>query len=94
VVKLPSLDQFNRIVVKVGSSLLVDSGFGAVRRKWLDALAMDISALHDRGASVVVVSSGAIALGRTIAKLPKRTLKLEDSQASAAIGQIALSSEW
>jgi glutamate 5-kinase len=94
VVKLPSLDRFNRIVVKVGSSLLVDSVLGAVRRVWLEALASDIAALHKRGASVVVVSSGAIALGRTIAKLPKRALKLEDSQASAAIGQIALASEW
>jgi glutamate 5-kinase len=94
VVKLPSLDRFNRIVVKVGSSLLVDGALGAVRRVWLEALASDIAALHERGASVVVVSSGAIALGRTIAKLPKRALKLEDSQASAAIGQIALSSEW
>ena len=94
VAKLPSLDQFNRIVVKVGSSLLVDSNLGAVRRAWLDALAGDIAALHERGASVVVVSSGAIALGRTIVKLPKRALKLEESQASAAIGQIALSSEW
>jgi glutamate 5-kinase len=94
VVKLPSLDRFNSIVIKVGSSLLVDGGLGAVRRPWLDALAADIAALHERGASVVVVSSGAIALGRTIAKLPKRILKLEDSQASAAIGQIALASEW
>ena len=93
-VKLPSLDRFNRIVVKVGSSLLVDSAHGAVRLAWLEALASDIAALHERGATVVVVSSGAIALGRTIAKLPKGTLKLEDSQASAAIGQIALSSEW
>ena len=92
--KLPSLNRFNRIVVKVGSSLLVDGAVGAVRRAWLEALASDISALHARGASVIVVSSGAIALGRTIAKLPKRTLKLEDSQASAAIGQIALASEW
>src|SRR5271154_3642717 len=94
VVKLPSLDRFNRIVVKVGSSLLVDGVLGAVKRVWLEALASDIAALHKRGASVVVVSSGAIALGRTIAKLPKRALKLEDSQASAAIGQIALASEW
>ena len=45
--KLPSLDQFNRIVVKVGSSLLVDSNLGAVRRAWLDALAGDIAALHE-----------------------------------------------
>ncbi|HEY1887116.1 MAG TPA: glutamate 5-kinase [Roseiarcus sp.] len=93
-VKLPSLDRFNRIVVKVGSSLLVDGELGAVRRVWLDALASDIATLHERGASVVVVSSGAITLGRTVAKLPKRALKLEDSQASAAIGQIALASAW
>lgn len=93
-VKLPPLDRFNRIVVKVGSSLLVDGERGVVRRGWLDALTSDIATLHERGASLVVVSSGAIALGRTVAKLPKRTLKLEDSQASAAIGQIALASEW
>ena len=93
-VKLPSLDQFNRIVVKVGSSLLVDGALGAVRREWLEALVSDIAGLHARGASVIVVSSGAIALGRTIAALPKGALRLEDSQASAAIGQIALASEW
>ena len=93
-VKLPSLDQFNRIVVKVGSSLLVDSARGAVRREWLEALVSDIAGLHVRGASVIVVSSGAIALGRTIAALPKGALRLEDSQAAAAIGQIALASEW
>ena len=92
--QLPSLDRFNRIVIKVGSSLLVDGALGAVRQAWLESLASDIAALHGRGASVVVVSSGAIALGRTIARLPKGTLKLEDSQASAAIGQIALASEW
>jgi glutamate 5-kinase len=94
VVKLPSLDQFNRIVVKVGSSLLVDGARGAVRREWLEALVSDIAGLHVRGASVIVVSSGAIALGRTIAALPKGALRLEDSQAAAAIGQIALASEW
>ena len=92
--QLPSLDRFNRIVIKVGSSLLVDGALGAVRHAWLKALASDISALHGRGASMVVVSSGAIALGRTIGGLPKGALKLEDSQASAAIGQIALASEW
>ena len=94
VAQLPSLDSFNRIVVKVGSSLLVDAALGAVKHAWLKALASDIAALHERGASVLVVSSGAIALGRTIAGLRKGALKLEDSQASAAIGQIALSSEW
>src|SRR5271168_1770884 len=90
----PSLAEFSRVVVKVGSSLLVDRARGALKQEWLDALVADIAALHQRGASVIVVSSGAIALGRTIAGLPKRTLKLEDSQALAAIGQIALASEW
>ena len=92
--QIPSLDRFNRVVVKVGSSLIVDSSRGAVKQAWLEALAADIAALHARGANVLVVSSGAIALGRTIAALPKAGLKLEDSQAVAAIGQIALSSAW
>ncbi len=92
--QVPSLDQFQHVVVKVGSSLLIDSARGAVKQTWLDALVEDIAKLHARGANVTVVSSGAIALGRTVAKLPKGRLKLEDSQASAAIGQIALSSAW
>ena len=90
----PSLDDFARIVVKVGSSLLVDRARGALKQEWLDALVADIAALHGRGADVLVVSSGAIALGRTIAGLPKGALKLEDSQAAAAIGQIALARAW
>jgi len=93
VTQVPSLDRFNRIVVKVGSSLLVDSSRGSVKQSWLEALVADVAALHQRGASVLVVSSGAIALGRTVAGL-KGVLKLEDSQASAAVGQIALASEW
>ena len=94
VAKIPSLDRFNRIVVKVGSSLVVDSARGAVKQAWLEALVEDVAALHKRGANVLIVSSGAIALGRTVAGLPKGALKLEDSQASAAIGQIALASAW
>jgi glutamate 5-kinase len=94
VISLPKLDRFKRIVVKVGSSLLVDPEKGALRRTWLDALADDLAGLHRRGADVLVVSSGAIALGRTIARLPKGGLKLEDSQAAAAIGQIALARAW
>ena len=88
------LDTFTRIVVKVGSSLLVDSAKGALKQDWLVALVEDIAALHGRGADVLVVSSGAIALGRTIAGLPRGKLKLEDSQAAAAIGQIALARAW
>ena len=91
---LPDLSQFNRIVVKVGSSLLVDRAAGALKQAWLDALVADIAALHGRGAEVLVVSSGAIALGRTLLGLPKGVLKLEDSQAAAAVGQIALARAW
>jgi glutamate 5-kinase len=90
----PALERFRRIVVKVGSSLLVDSARGALKHAWLRALVDDLNALHQRGADVLVVSSGAIALGRTVARLPKGALKLEDSQAAAAIGQIALAHAW
>ena len=91
---LPQLNRFNRVVVKVGSSLLVDRAAGAIKQAWLDALVEDIAGLHGRGADVLVVSSGAIALGRTLLGLPKGALKLEDSQAAAAVGQIALARAW
>ena len=91
---LPKLDQFKRIVVKVGSSLLVDRPRGEAKRDWLHGLADDLAALHRRGADVLVVSSGAVALGRSVLGLPSGALKLEDSQASAAVGQIALSRIW
>ena len=92
--KRPDLASFSRIVIKVGSSLLVDRARGALKREWLEALADDIGALHRRGADVLVVSSGAIALGRSVLKLPKGSLKLEDSQAAAAVGQIELARLW
>jgi len=79
-----------RIVIKIGSSLLVDSAAGALRGEWLNALADDIAVLRAQGKEVVVVSSGAIALGRNALGLPKGALKLEDSQAAAAVGQIDL----
>ncbi|HEV2574300.1 MAG TPA: glutamate 5-kinase [Beijerinckiaceae bacterium] len=95
---IPHLVSFRRIVVKVGSSLLVDQGKGegegAVRRDWLEALAHDLSELHRNGKDVLVVSSGSIALGRAILKLPRGPLRLEDSQAAAAVGQIALARTW
>ena len=90
----PKLENFRRIVVKVGSSLLVDGERGALRDAWLSALVEDIGELAKRGADVLVVSSGAIALGRSVVKLPKGALKLEESQASAAVGQIALARIW
>jgi glutamate 5-kinase len=79
-----------RIVVKIGSSLLVDTASGTLKREWLEALADDIAALRTQGKEVVVVSSGAIALGRNALGLTKGALKLEDSQAAAAVGQIDL----
>src|SRR5580704_12499171 len=92
--KPPSLANFRRIVVKVGSSLLVDTDAGRVRQKWLRSLAADIAALHAENRDVLVVSSGAIALGRSVLKLAPGPLKLEDSQAAAAVGQIALARTW
>jgi glutamate 5-kinase len=90
----PTLSSFRRIVVKVGSSLLVDQQAGQLKREWLEALVDDLAALHQRGADVLAVSSGSIALGRTVLKLPKGPLRLEDSQASAAVGQIELARVW
>ena len=90
----PELANFRRIVVKVGSSLLVDSDAGEVRASWLAALASDIAKLHGDGRELLVVSSGSIALGRSRLKLPRGPLKLEESQAAAAVGQIALARIW
>ncbi len=90
----PELKNFRRIVVKVGSALLVDSAAGEVRADWLAALAADIAMLHQDGRDVLIVSSGSIALGRAKLKLPRRALKLEESQAAAAVGQIALARIW
>jgi glutamate 5-kinase len=92
--KAPSLAAFRRIVVKVGSTLLVDADAGRVKEGWLASLAADIAGLHRDKRDVLVVSSGAIALGRSVLKLPKGSLKLEESQAAAAVGQIALARTW
>src|SRR5437763_6213 len=91
---MPSLSSFRRITVKVGSSLLVDQDAPDVRRDWLAALVRDLADLHRGGADILVVSSGAIALGRSVLGLPKGALRLEDSQAAAAVGQIALARIW
>ena len=90
---LKSLKNYRRITVKIGSALLVDRSTG-LKREWLASLADDIAGLTTNGADVLVVSSGAIALGRTILDLGKRVLKLEESQAAAAVGQIALAGAW
>jgi glutamate 5-kinase len=82
-------EDFRRIVVKIGSSLLVEAG-GGLRAAWLETLAADIGRLAAGGRDVLVVSSGAIMLGRGVLGLPPGPLRLEESQAAAAVGQIAL----
>ncbi len=79
-----------RLVVKIGSSILVDEAKGEIRRDWLVALSRDVARLHKKGCEVVLVSSGAIRLGRTHLKLASGPLRLEESQAAAATGQIQL----
>jgi len=90
----PRLGDFRRIVVTIGSSLLVDAKGGRLNEKWLASLAADIAALHAGKRDILVVSSGAIALGRAVLKLTAGELALEDSQGAAAVGQIALARTW
>ena len=90
----PRLTDFRRIVVKIGSSLLVDVHGGRLNENWLASLATDIAAMHCDKRDILVVSSGAIALGRTVLKLAAGELALEDSQGAAAVGQIELARTW
>jgi glutamate 5-kinase len=86
---IPDVRAARRLVVKVGSALLVDRATG-LREGWLRGLAADVAAARGRGADVILVSSGAIALGRRVLALPEGPLALEQSQAAAAVGQIRL----
>lgn len=92
--QLNPLTHARRIVIKVGSALLVEDNTGQLNRVWLETLADDIGRLRGRGQEVVLVSSGAIALGRRELKLPPGRLKLDESQAAAAVGQIRLAHAW
>jgi len=83
-----------RLIVKIGSALLVDSATHRIRTGWLDTVADDIAALRVRGLEVVVVTSGAVATGREHLGLTGRPLKLEEKQAAAATGQIRLAHAW
>lgn len=87
---MASLTAAKRIVVKIGSALLVDRESGQLRQNWLGALAQDVAWLKSRGIDVILVSSGSIALGREVLGLPRKDLLLEQSQAAAAVGQIRL----
>ena len=86
----PEWAKARRIVVKIGSALLVERENGRLKTEWLASLMDDVAALAKSGKDVVLVSSGAIALGRHTLKLPKGALELEQSQAAAAVGQISL----
>jgi glutamate 5-kinase len=88
------LSTARRIVVKIGSALLVEDRSAAPRHAWLDSVAADIAALHAGGREVVVVSSGAVALARRALGLTRKALRLEEKQAAAAVGQIRLAGAW
>jgi len=83
-----------RLVIKIGSALLVDRATGALREAWLASLAEDVVRLRNRGTDVILVSSGSIALGRGVLGLPMTDLTLEQSQAAAAVGQIRLAAAY
>lgn len=89
-----ALRPYRRLTIKIGSALLVDGKTGKLRSEWLRSLAADLAALKAEGCSLVIVSSGAIALGRRLLKLDGINLPLEQSQAAASAGQIALSQAW
>jgi glutamate 5-kinase len=84
------LDGAKRVAVKIGSALLVEESSGGIRRRWLEALADDVAALRAEGREVILVSSGAIAVGRRHLGLAAGSLRLEEKQAAAATGQIRL----
>ncbi len=84
-----ALSDYRRLVIKVGSSLLVDES-GRLNRHWLETLADDISYLQEHGHETLIVSSGAIAIGSAVLGINKKRARLEDLQAAAAAGQVQL----
>lgn len=89
------LDNFQSIIVKIGSALLVDQETGKLREEWMASLVADIAALHQKGLDVIIVSSGAVALGRSVIQPPdNRPLTLSEKQAAAACGQPKLIATW
>ena len=90
----PQWEDARRIVVKIGSSLLVDRKLGELNAAWLASLAQDVADLASAGKQVILVSSGAIALGRHMLRFPGGALELEKSQAAAAVGQISLAGAY
>ncbi len=91
---MPSVADARRLVVKVGSALVVDDAVSAPRTEWLATLAADIASLRASGKDILVVSSGAIALARRVLGMTGARLRLEEKQAAAAVGQIRLAQAW
>ena len=88
------IDEAEIITIKIGSALLFNPEKGGLQSRWLSGLAQDIAKLHEAGKKVILVSSGAIALGRDEIGLPKGQIKLDEKQAAAATGQIILAQAW
>ena len=84
------LAEARRVVIKIGSALFVDQDSGALHRSWLEALCEDVAAMHASGQEIIIVSSGAIALGASQLGVDIRRARLQESQAAAAVGQIQL----
>jgi len=93
-IKLDAINDAKRIVLKVGSSLLINSKSGTINTSWIKSLAQNISFLINSKKEILIVSSGAIALGKNELKLKNKSLKLNEKQAAAAIGQIVLAKAW
>ncbi len=87
------LDRYSRIVIKIGSSLLIDDA-GNADAGWLESLAMDVARLHASGADVIIVSSGAIAIGGASLGIDRRRARLGELQAAASAGQVLLVNAW
>lgn len=92
--KTTTIDTAQRIVIKVGSSLIVDSETRAIHHAWMQSLAEDIALLRAQGKEIILVTSGAVALGRSALGLLNKKLKIEEKQAAAACGQIRLMDAW
>ncbi|VAW17066.1 Glutamate 5-kinase / RNA-binding C-terminal domain PUA [hydrothermal vent metagenome] len=94
-VKMSSpLDGYKRLTIKIGSSLLIDAQTGRLRQEWLNSLATDIASLREQNKEIIVVSSGAILLGRRLLGITTKTLPLSKIQATASVGQVALAQAW
>ncbi|WND01448.1 glutamate 5-kinase [Temperatibacter marinus] len=92
--KTLSKETCNRLIIKIGSALLVDPDSGQIKQDWLNSLAQDINELRQKGIDILIVSSGSIALGKKDLGLFGRPNKLEEAQASAAIGQVLLAQSY